>query len=155
MRINETPPPLPQSQSPQANDRIKKTNESSKLQPPRDSVDISSNAKRLLSGQKPALPDGVSKARSESPPAGRLDTVEVGNSANRLAKALTNAGIFTDADEAHKVASKIIEKLSAVPSSQESKLERVRNRIDSGFYGSRQVAEEVAKKLLKEMSDSR
>jgi anti-sigma28 factor (negative regulator of flagellin synthesis) len=157
MRINDASPPLQQPNSQPINERNnhKKTDQDPGIRQRSDSVEISADAKRLFSGEKVTSSESTKTSNPEAvrPQGSSLDTVEIGHSTSRLAKALTNAGIFTDADEAQKVASKILEKMTSVPSSEDNKLETVRKRIDSGFYGSRQVAEKVADKLLKEMTD--
>lgn len=153
MRINEASHHLPQPQP--ANDRPVKNAENDSRQRHTDKVEISSDAKRLLAGKVSEAGESArgNKAPELQRPA-QSDSVELRNSSDRLARAFIAGGLFADEEKAQQVAASVLEKMSSVQGSESSRLDAIRERVKSGFYGSREVAKVVAEKLLQDIGPS-
>ncbi|MDQ7062693.1 MAG: flagellar biosynthesis anti-sigma factor FlgM [candidate division KSB1 bacterium] len=104
----------------------------------RDIVEISSAAKELL-------------ARATQN--GRLaqDSPDLIISKTQIAVSLQKAGLVDDTEKADKISEKVFQRLSEESGLKNDKIERVKERLESGFYDSPQVIEKIAEGLMKDM----
>ncbi len=127
------------SQGPQEYQRQVETKaQQPKAQEPReDTIQISEEAKRLLSKD----------ASADSPGARKVE-----ETAARLADRLVTSGAVRNPGEAADLSRKVAEKLAGEGASGNPKdLEAVRQRVENGFYSRPAVAEKIADRLLEEM----
>ncbi len=108
------------------------------VQAKRDIVEISSAAKELLN-----------KASKQNQPADLSG--QLGLSKDQIADTLQKAGLVNDASRADSISEKVIQRLSEESALKNDKIERVKERLQSGFYNSPQVIEKIAEGLMKDM----
>ncbi len=108
------------------------------VQAKRDIVEISSAAKELL--------NKASKQKQLADLSSRL-----GLSKDQIADTLQKAGLVDDASRADTISEKVIQRLSEESALKNDKIERVKERLQSGFYNSPQVIEKIAEGLMKDM----
>lgn len=104
-----------------------------------DRIEISAEAQELLANQRLA----ANEANGSAPQA---------DSAAALSRSLLSAGVVDDSDRAQKIAEKVMTKVDETEQAKQSRLEEIREKVDSNFYSSPQVTEKIAERLQDELN---
>jgi hypothetical protein len=144
MRIDQNKPLAPgagheiyRSQSVQPQQEVERADQE-KSPGTTDRVEISVEAQRLLESQRPAELGGEAGQQNDA--------------VASLTRNLVNAGVVDDSDRARKIAEKVMTKVEESHELNENRLQEIRQKLESNFYSSRQVAETVAERLQEEMN---
>lgn len=128
----------PQISEKQKNDRAADSPQSSNF---RDTVEISASAKKRFLELK----------LQRKMPA--MQSAPLGFSEESLEKVISTADLSIR--DPQEIASKIMAKVKEKKAEQAEKLERVKARLKTNYYGSHEVIEKIARNLIREMNEPR